>query len=136
MTTPVRTQNDASILEALDLFMREHPPTPEDVLAAACETYSVDPSEIHKKKKRAASAQAAFCFFAVRWCGESLIDIGHYVKLDHELVNRLGRSVGARRHQDMILRDDLDLMTLRIADWVMLRRHNNGRLSAPLGLPI
>jgi hypothetical protein len=123
-----RTQDDAGIVEGLSGFLAQHPPTIDDVLSAACETYRISPSEIDQPKAKA--ARAAFCYLANRWCGASVPDIASTVGLHENQAHTLARNTAALRRWDMLLRDDLDLMALRVADWVMLR-YRHARQIAP-----
>src|SRR5262249_17400298 len=92
----------------------------DDILGAACELYRIDPDEISQDD--AAPAVRAYCYFAAHWSREPFRVIAAHVGIDHLLVNRLSRSLMILRRQDMILHDDLDLLAIRIAERVLLRK--------------
>jgi hypothetical protein len=117
----VTVPDDGCLLESFGAFMREpgNRPTLDDILGAACEIYRIDPDEI--KERKAVLAVRAYCYLATRWSREPFALIGAHIGIGHDLVNRFSRSVMILRRQDMILRDDIDLLAIRIAERVLIR---------------
>jgi hypothetical protein len=114
--------SDELMVERLAEFLRVHHPSLDDILGATCETYRVDPDELHNVA--AAPARRAYCYLAVRWSGEPYCDIGSRVGLDTLEVGRHFKSF-SRTLDNALVRDDLDLIGVRIAERVLL--HRRGR---------
>jgi hypothetical protein len=111
--------NDELMVERLAEFLRVHHPSLDDILGAACETYRVDPDEIGFYN--AAPARRAFCYLAVRWSGVPYTEIGSRVGLDALEVGKAFKSF-SRNLDNALVRDDLDLIGIRIAERILLRR--------------
>lgn len=122
MNVFVTVPDDECLMQSVSTFMceRSNRPTLDDILGAACELYCIDPDEIDEAW--AAPAIRAYCYFATRWSGEPFIDIGAHVGIDHMMVNSASRSVMVLRRQNDILRDDIDLLAIRIAERVLMRK--------------
>ena len=104
------------LLECFGAFMREpgNRPTLDDIFGAACELYRIDPDDLYAVG--AIRAIRAYCYLAVKWAGEPYSAIGARAEIDALKVNKLSRSVMILRRQDMVLRDDLDLLAVRVAE--------------------
>jgi hypothetical protein len=111
--------NDELMVERLAEFLRRNHPELDDILGAVCETYRVDPDELDRPKF--APAVRAYCYLAVRWSGLSYAEIGSRVDLDVLDVGRAFKSF-SRNLDNALVRDDLDLIGIRIAERILLRR--------------
>jgi hypothetical protein len=118
----VTVPDDGCLMQSFGAFMREpgHRPTLADILGAACELYRTDPDSI--ASPGAALATRTYCYFATRWSGEPFNAIGALVGVDHHAVAKLSRGVMNARKQDSLLRDDLDLLAVRIAERVLTKK--------------
>jgi hypothetical protein len=111
--------NDELMVERLAEFLRRNHPELDDILGAVCETYRVDPDEITYPKS--APAMRAFCYLAVRWSGLPYCEIGTRVELNALEVGKAFKSF-TRNLDNALVRDDLDLIGIRIAERILLRR--------------
>jgi hypothetical protein len=116
--------HSGSLIDGAEEFMSRNRPTLDEVLGAACETYSVDPDEI--SFPRSLRAQRVYCYLCSRWAREPLTAIGNRIGLPSGDVDSMSRSVAQGRLRFPSLRDDLDLLTVRIAERIMLRKRNWG----------
>lgn len=112
--------SDELMVERLAEFFRRNRPTLDDILGATCEVYRVDPDELIIGHVNA-PARHAFCYLAVRWAGVSNIEIGQRVGFSVLGVNKAFKSY-ARCLGNHLIRDDLDLIGIRIAERILLRR--------------
>ena len=109
---------DEPMIERLGEFLRRHRPALDDIFGAACELYRVDPDEIDKRD--AAPARHAFCYLAVRWSGVPFNEIGRCVGFDALQVSKAFKTY-SRGIRNPLVRDDLDLIGIRVAERILLR---------------
>lgn len=120
MNCVVTVPDTGCLIECFDAFMRANRPTLDDILGAACELYRIDPDDIKQDKAR--PVIRAFCYFAARWARQPVPNIAAHIKQDRSIVNSTSWETQLLRRQDSILRDDIDLLAVRIAERVMTRR--------------
>jgi hypothetical protein len=113
--------NDELMVERLAEFLRRNRPSLVDILGAVCEVYKVDPDEIQTGKHIHAPARHAFCYLARRWSGEPDCDIGPYVNFNALGVMRAFKNFHLNLDNPLV-RDDLDLIGVKIAERVLLHR--------------
>lgn len=120
MDQPLLTK-DELMLERLAEFFRRCPPDLDDILGAVCEVYRVDPSEIDLASAKV--ARRMYCYLAVRFARLPYIEIGARIGMNHSGVGDVYRT--AARHLDNpLIRDDLDLLGVRIAERVLLHKRH------------
>src|SRR4051812_46799839 len=111
-------------LERLSVFLRRAQPSMSEIKEAICEFYCIGRDEIEGPQRKAfiVLARQIFCFFARKYTRASLRLIGARVGgLDHTTVIHAIRVTEQRAITRPLIRDDLDLLSLRIADKVMAR---------------
>ncbi|MEH2525821.1 MULTISPECIES: hypothetical protein [unclassified Bradyrhizobium] len=116
--------HDNSLLHGADAFMRSNRPMLAEILGAVCELYRVDPDEI--EQRAGIQARRAYCFFAERWSREPCAAIGAMVGMTHREVARVAERVAYLSPEDHLLRDDMDLLTVSIAERVLRRKRGGG----------
>lgn len=113
-------EKDELMVERLAEFLRRHRPSLDDILGSVCELYRIDPDEIGIAT--AAPVRHAYCYLAVRWSGAPFVEIGRRVGFDVAQVGRSFRHYGSRTIKNPLVRDDLDLIGIRITERILLRR--------------
>jgi hypothetical protein len=117
-----------SLLERFaDLFARERPHL-DEILGAACELYRINPDDLAGYD--ALMARGVYCYLAYRWAGKSLADIARLLNAENRDVLRLAGSVKIRASYDDVMRDDLDLVAVKVAERVMLRARSEREADA------
>ena len=112
--------SDELMVERLAEFLRRNRPSLDDILGSVCEVYCVDPDEIIIGHANA-PARHAYCYLAVRWAGEPNSSIGQRVGFSALGVDKAFKSY-PRNLKNPLVRDDLDLIGIRIAERVMMTR--------------
>lgn len=113
--------SDELMVERLADFLTRHPPSLDDILGSACEVYRVDPGEIRSSRHADAPARHAYCYLAVRWSRASHFDIGLRVGFSALGVDKAFKTYSDRL-TNALVRDDLDLIGVRIAERILMRR--------------
>src|SRR3954470_22992968 len=111
-------------LERLSHFLRRSQPSMSEIKEAICEFYCIRRDEIEGRGRTAfvVLGRQIFCFFARKYTRASLRLIGSRIGgLDHTTVIHAIRVTEQRAITRPLVRDDLDLLSLRIADKVMAR---------------
>jgi hypothetical protein len=108
------------MVERLGNFLRENVPSLDDIVGAVCELYRVDPDELPLTRD-ATPARSAVCYIAVRFACVSNAAIGRRIGFDVVQVNRTFKNY-TNNLTNPLVRDDLDLIGIRIAERVLLRR--------------
>jgi hypothetical protein len=108
-----------AVLERLADFFERHRPQLEEILGSACQLYRIDPDNLGGSE--ALMARGVYCYLAYRWAAKSLSDIGRPLGSKMLDVWRLAKSIDCRSSYDDVLRDDLDLLAVMVAERVMLR---------------
>lgn len=114
------TDGDGELLiERVSEFLRRNSPPLDDILGAICELYRVDPDAI--ADQRGIVARHMYCYLAVRWTTADRGQIGNRIAVGTHAVKH-GFNGVASQLDNALVRDDLDLLALRIAERVMARR--------------
>jgi hypothetical protein len=109
-----------SIADRLSVFLAHTRPDLDDILGGVCELYRVDPDEI--TFPFALLPKRIYCYCAHRWAGVPNVEIGSRVGMGVIAVGKAATHVGVRLQRDPVVRDDFDLLALRIVERVMLRK--------------
>lgn len=118
---------DELTVDRLAEFLRRNPPSLDDILGAVCEVYRVDPSDIEKHSARV--ARRMYCYLAVRFAGLHHRAIAGRIGMSHSQVGDLFKT--AARHLDNpLVRDDLDLLGVRMAERVLIHRRHRRAVAA------
>lgn len=111
--------SEHSLLDRIAEFLKPRPPTLDEILGPVCETYRTNPDDLETMKGR--FTRAMFCFLASHLASETTQQIGARVALPEIDVHRAVFSINSRARCDELIRDDLDLICVRIAERVLLR---------------
>jgi hypothetical protein len=111
---------DELMMARLDERMARCPPTLDEILGSACEVYRVNPDDL--LRRHAAPARHAYCYLAVRWSGEATRDIGLEVGFSELGVDKAYKTYARRLNLHPLMRDDIDLIGIRVLERVLMRR--------------
>jgi hypothetical protein len=107
-----------SPLDRLAGFLANHPPRLNEILGTVCELYRTDPDRIDT----ATHTRRVFCFVASRWARCPRCEIASHVKIHLIQVHHDNQRIGQQIQYDDLLRDDLDLVAVRLAERVLIRK--------------
>jgi chromosomal replication initiator protein len=122
-------EDDAAI-QRLFKFLKMVQPTIAEIKLAVCEFYAINPIEIEGRSRSAAIvfARHVICYFAYKYARASLNKIkprvGYY---DHTTVHYGIRKIEQWSVTRQLVRDDLDVLRLRICEKVLQRTKGNGQ---------
>jgi chromosomal replication initiator protein len=116
--------DDAEVLDRLFAHLEQSRPTMAETRQAVCEFYAITREELVSPTRRCAIvlARQIFCYLAHKYCRASLhatrTRVGYR---DHTTVLHAIRKIARLAITRPLLRDDLDLLRLRISEKVLLR---------------
>lgn len=111
-------------LDCLNTILRRTRPTMAEIKDVVCDFYQVQPMEIESgtREMLATHARQVFCFFAHRYTRASQKKIGERIgDRDHTTVFHAIRKIELHELTQPQLRDDLNLLRVRIAEKVLQR---------------
>jgi chromosomal replication initiator protein len=117
--------DDDDALKRLFAYLETTRPTLAEIKEVVCEFYGYELVEIsaRDRQQHAALARAIFCFLAHRHTRWPMGQIGRRVGLtNHTTVLHAIRRIEKAAASVPIVRDDLDLLRLRIAEKILRRR--------------
>lgn len=121
--------DDGETVDRLFRFLESTQPTMGEIKTAICEFYMISRQEIesHARRKLLVLARHMFCYFSHRYTRASLNQIRRQIGYDDHTsvyygVRRLERIAISRAARDQLIRDDLDLLRLRISEKMLRRR--------------
>jgi hypothetical protein len=107
-----------SPLDRLAGFLANHPPRLHEILGTVCEVYRTDPDKIDTTTQ----TRRVFCFVASRWAKCPRDAIAGHARVHLIQVHHDNQRIGEQIQYDDLLRDDLDLVAVRLAERVLIRR--------------
>jgi chromosomal replication initiation ATPase DnaA len=120
---------DDLLIDRLAEFFRQQSPDLDDILGAVCEVYCVDPSEIEQDSARVRVARRMYCYLSVRFARVPYIEIGARIGMCHSRVGDVSKTA-VRNLDNPLVRDDLDLLGVRIAERVLLNKRYRRAVAA------
>jgi hypothetical protein len=114
-----------ALTEKLSGYLFAHPPALDEILGSVCEVYSVDPDEI--EQFYALLAKRVYCYCAHRWAQVPNFDVGTRIGMSVIGVGKAAKHVSLRAQINPAMGADLDLVTLRIVERVLLRQRRERR---------
>jgi chromosomal replication initiation ATPase DnaA len=115
---------DSDTIDRLFHYLEHARPTMSEIREVVCDFYAVSAVEMMTpdRRKPVVLARQVFCFFSYRYARTSLHQIkrwsGH---TDHSTVHQSVRRVEQLAITQHLVRDDLDLIRLRICEKLLLR---------------
>ncbi|MET3995006.1 chromosomal replication initiation ATPase DnaA [Bradyrhizobium sp. S3.9.2] len=116
--------DDYEELERLSVFLERARPSLSEIKDVVCDFYCVSVDEVEGRRRfvTVVFTRQIFCFFARKYSKASLRMIGMRAGgLDHTTVHHAIRRIEHLALVRPLVRDDLDLLRLRIADKIMKR---------------
>jgi chromosomal replication initiation ATPase DnaA len=116
---------DAEAIARLFEYLKTAMPTMAEIKSVVCEFYRVSSDEIEGDSRivDVVFARHVFCFLANRYCRVSLNQIGRRCgHVDHSTVHHAIRRIERFAVSRPLVRDDLDLLRLRICEKLLLRK--------------
>jgi chromosomal replication initiation ATPase DnaA len=120
---------DGDALDRLFELLEISHPTLAEIKAAICEFYAINPLELTSKHREVETTMARqlFCYFAYRHTRFSLALVGMQVGLEHHsTVIHAIRKIEKHAQTMSLVRDDIDLLRLRISEKILRRLHHRG----------
>lgn len=117
---------DADVLDRLFAYLKASRPMLREIKEAVIEFYAIEHAELVSGRRHRAYevslARQIFCYFAYRHTRFSMKRVGREVGLhDPTTVRHAIRRIEKHEISRPLLRDDLDLLRLRISEKVLLR---------------
>jgi hypothetical protein len=116
-------REDDTMLARLTDYLREYPPRLYEILGSVCELYRADPDDMNKSTL--VHPRLMFCFIAKHWGGFPNAEIASVIDINGFEVAKFARRLENRTASEGLLRDDLDLLAVSLAEKVMLRRRRS-----------
>lgn len=116
---------DTDAVDRLFHYLETAKPTMGEIKQAICEFYVVRRQEIERpgRKSFIVFARHVFCYFSHKYCGASLHQIRRQIGYcDHTSVWHAIRRVEQLAVTRPLIRDDLDLLRLRICEKLLQRK--------------
>jgi chromosomal replication initiation ATPase DnaA len=110
----VMLRADKFPLENILDFLSQYPPTLGEIFLAVCWTYQIKPDQI--RSERAQLARDVFCYIATNWTCKQTESVGIRVGFSAYQVFCAVKRIKSRLEDDELLRDDLDLLGVRLAE--------------------
>jgi chromosomal replication initiator protein len=117
--------DDGEALDRLLGYLKQTNPTTKEIKTAICELYGFEPLELEAGNRHVqfALARQIFCFLAYKHTRLSMRRIAERIGLtDHSTVLHAIRKIEKQAITTPLVRDDLDLLRLRISEKILMRR--------------
>jgi len=105
-------------LEKIVDFLSQHPPTLGDMFQAVCWLYKIKPDEISTSQL----ARDVFAYVATNWTMKQTDRVGAWTGMSSYQVFCAVKRIKFRLEEDELLRDDLDLLGVRLAEKALEKR--------------
>lgn len=122
--------DDAHTVEQLFSYLEQTRPTMTEIKDAICDLYLIERKEIEGGYRRRflVLARHMFCFFSYRYARASLNQIKERIGYaDHTSVYHGIRMIEQQAITNPLVRDDLDLLRLRICEKILRRRNGSAQ---------
>lgn len=106
-----------TVSQRLTAILMAEPPTLDEIMGSVCEQFHISPDDI----ERQVMAKRMFCFCAHQWTHASNRAIGIHVNLTADTVSAAVRLVREMTIIDPIRQYDLDMLSLRAVERVLIR---------------
>jgi chromosomal replication initiator protein len=126
----VEYPDDGPALDRLSAYLETCRPLMTEIRAAVSEVYCIAPSELGgiTRVNDVALARQVFCYLAYRYTKNSMAVVAKAIGLaDHTTVRHAVQKIGKQAITNKLMRDDLDLLRMRIAEKLMTRFASIGR---------
>jgi chromosomal replication initiation ATPase DnaA len=126
----VLVPEDSDVIDRLFQYLKTARPTMIEIKQVVCEFYDIEPHEITGGDRRPfiTFARHVFCYFARHYTRNSLRQIGMRVGyVDHSTTYYGIRRIEGYAVTRQLVRDDLDLIRLRICEKLLLRQQGGPR---------
>jgi hypothetical protein len=120
----VEYPDDGPALDRLSAYLETCRPFMAEIKAAVAEVYCIAPSELSgiTRVNDVALARQVFCYLAYRYTKNSMAVVAKAIGLtDHTTVRHAVQKIGKMAITNKLMRDDLDLLRMRIAEKLMAR---------------
>jgi chromosomal replication initiation ATPase DnaA len=115
--------DDGPVIERLFSYLERYRPHLSEIEASVREFYALREWELMSRSREVEVSQPRqiFCFLAYRHTRFSYEYIGRYARLHHTTVLHAVRKINRLKITQPVMRDDLDLLRLRISEKMLLR---------------
>jgi chromosomal replication initiation ATPase DnaA len=115
--------DDGPAYDRLLDYLQQNQPKMQEIKAAICELYGFSLIELLGRSVETTLARQIFCYFAFKYTRNSAQRVGYEVGLmDHATVLSAIRKIEKQEITMALVRDDVDLLRMRISEKVMARR--------------
>lgn len=118
--------DDAEVIDRLFAYLKVARPTTTEIKEVVMDFYMVEPDEIEMRKHRCrlpaySFARHMYCYLCRRYTRASVITIARRIGFDHSCVSYGVQKIAGLVQSRPIVRDDVDLLNLKLAEKIMRR---------------